>query len=223
MTDERFIRLRASPAEMDQFWADGWRHFGVFFFRYRNVIHGRKRFTVLPLRVDLRRFALGRSHKRILAKNRDVRILIRPACIDDAKEALFSKHRVRFKENAPSSLDDFLSPRPDSIPCLNLELCLYLGDRLVGVTFLDVGETAISAVYAMFDPFETRRSLGIMMMLQSIRLSREREYAYYYPGYAYREPFAYDYKKRFVGLEYLEWGTGWKPYPRERLDTDKKI
>lgn len=201
---------------MDQFWADGWRHFGVLFFRYRAALHDGKTFTVLPLRIDLHRFTLTRSLKRVLAKNQDIRTLIRPVVVDEVKKALFLKHRLRFKENIPSSLDDFLSPYPDSVPCLNLELCLYLGDRLVGVTFLDVGEIATSAVYAMFDPAEMRRSLGILMMLQSIQLSRERECLYYYPGYAYREPFAYDYKKRFAGLEYLDWAAGWKPYSRER-------
>jgi len=215
-SDENFICLDATPAQMDQFWADGWRHFGVLFFRYRAALHDGKPFTVLPLRIDLHRFTLTRSLKRVLAKNQDIRTLTRPAVVDEVKKALFLKHRLRFKENIPSSLDDFLSPYPDSVPCMNLELCLYLGDRLVGVTFVDVGETATSAVYAMFDPGEARRSLGIMMMLQSIQLSRERECRYYYPGYAYREPFAYDYKKRFAGLEYLDWVAGWKPYSREQ-------
>jgi arginyl-tRNA--protein-N-Asp/Glu arginylyltransferase len=215
-SDENFICVDATPAQMDQFWADGWRHFGVLFFRYRAALHDGKPFTVLPLRIDLHRFTLTRSLKRVLAKNQDIRTLIRPAVVDEVKKALFLKHRLRFKENIPSSLDDFLSPYPDSVPCLNLELCLYLGDRLVGITFLDVGEIATSAVYAMFDPAEMRRSLGILMMLQSIQLSRERECRYYYPGYAYREPFAYDYKKRFAGLEYLDWAAGWKPYSRER-------
>ena len=215
-SSENFICLDVAPAQMDQFWADGWRHFGVLFFRYRAALHDGKTFTVLPLRIDLHRFTLTRSLKRVLAKNQDIRTLIRPVVVDEVKKALFLKHRLRFKENIPSSLDDFLSPYPDSVPCLNLELCLYLGDRLVGVTFLDVGEIATSAVYAMFDPAEMRRSLGILMMLQSIQLSRERECLYYYPGYAYREPFAYDYKKRFAGLEYLDWAAGWKPYSRER-------
>jgi arginine-tRNA-protein transferase len=49
--------------------------------------------------------------------------------------------------------------------------------------------------------------------LHSIEFSRAQGYRYYYPGYAYREPSAYDYKKRFIGLEFLDWETGWKPYP----------
>jgi arginine-tRNA-protein transferase len=90
---------------------------------------------------------------------------------------------------------------------------------LIGVTYLDIGQTATSAVYAMFDPAEAKRSLGILMMLRSIVFSRERGYRYYYPGYAYREPSAYDYKKRFMGLEYLDWTAGWKPYVT-RVDSE---
>jgi leucyl-tRNA---protein transferase len=210
--DQNFMCLEASPAEMDRFWAEGWRHFGILFFRYRTAVHGRKRFSVLPLRVDLERFRPRRSQKRVLAKNSDARIWLRPTFVDEEKERLFLKHRERFEENIPLALNQFLSPVPDSVPCPNLELCVYLGEKLAGVTFLDIGKTATSAVYAMFDPEEAKRSLGILMMLYSIHYSRQQGYGYYYPGYAYHEPYAYDYKKRFAGLEYLDWEAGWKTY-----------
>ena len=212
--DQQFLCLEASAEEMDRFWAEGWRHFGIFFFRYRTAVHGKKTFTVLPLRLDVSRFALTRSLKRVVAINRDLTSLIQPASVDKVKQALFSKHRLRFKENVPTSLSNFLSPLPATVPCRNLELCVYLGKKLTAVTFLDLGQTATSAVYAMFDPGEAKRSLGILLMLHSIQFTREQGYRYYYPGYAYREPFAYDYKKRFLGLEYLDWQTGWKPYVR---------
>lgn len=212
--EQHFFRLEASPREMDESWAAGWRHFGILFFRYRTAMHDNKRFTVMPLRLDLARFEPTRSQKRVLAINRDTMTRIRPTAIDRAKRALFLRHRKRFTENAPSSLDNFLSPAPDSIPCRNVELCIYLGETLLGVTFLDLGETASSAVYAIFEPAERKRSLGILMMLQSIQFSRDQGYRYYYPGYAYHEPFVYDYKKRFVGLEYLDWENGWQPCPR---------
>jgi arginyl-tRNA--protein-N-Asp/Glu arginylyltransferase len=163
---------------------------------------------------------LTRSQKRVLAKNRDMRTVIRPAIVDAARERLFAKHSIRYKENIPSSLFDFMSPVPASVPCLNLELCIYLNETLAGVTYLDIGQTATSAVYAMFDLAEAKRSLGILMILQSIQLSREQGHRYYYPGYAYRQPSAYDYKKRFTGLEYLDWTAGWKPYVKE-VDSER--
>jgi len=210
--DEHFFCLRASPGRMDQLWADGWRHFGVIFLRYRTSEHAGRRYTVLPLRIDLEGFELRRSQKRILAKNRDLRVILRPSSIDIEKEAVFEKHRLRFNENVPTSLFNFMSPDPTATPCPNLELCVYQDDQLLGVTFLDIGVMATSGVYAFFDPAAAQRSLGILMMLQSIQFSKERGCRYYYPGYAYREPFTYDYKKRFNGLECLDWERGWKPY-----------
>jgi leucyl-tRNA---protein transferase len=210
--DESFLCLNAAPVEMDQFWSAGWRHFGIIFMRYGSAFHASKLFTVLPLRVDLERFSLTRSQKRVVARNQDTEIVIRPSFVDEEKQALFEKHRLRFDENTPTSLYNFLSEFPDSVPCPNVELCVYLDGELRGVTFLDLGARATSGVYAMFDPAERKRSLGILMMLHSIRFSRQRGCRYYYPGYAYHEPFAYDYKKRLSGLEYLDWTTGWKPY-----------
>ncbi|MSP39297.1 MAG: arginine-tRNA-protein transferase [Deltaproteobacteria bacterium] len=213
--DEHFLCLRASPGKMDQLWSQGWRHFGIIFVRYRTSTHSEKLFNVLPLRIDLARFALSRSQKRVLAKNLDTDVVLRPSFIDEEKSALFEKHRVRFNENVPTSLFNFLSPNPAKAPCANLELCIYQDSQLLGVTFLDIGENATSAVYAIFDPAQAKRSLGILMMLHSIRLSRTQGRRYYYPGYAYREPFTYDYKKKFSGLEYLDWDAGWKIYPAD--------
>ena len=210
--DQQFLCADACGSEMDRFWAEGWRHFGIYFFRYRIAIHGGKVFSVLPLRIDLARFTLKRSQRRVLGINGDTKTRIQPTSIDKAKRALFDKHRTRFKENTPNSLSDFLSPFPATVPCRSFELCVYLGTKLIGVTFLDLGETATSAVYAIYDPAEAKRSPGILMMLRSIEFSRAQGYRYYYPGYAYREPYAYDYKKRFSGLEYLDWENGWKPY-----------
>lgn len=215
MEDEQhFLCLSASPRDMDRYWADGWRHFGILFFRYRIAAHGGRNFNVLPLRLAIARFGMTRSQKRVLAINEDISIQIRPTFLDRAKQELFLRHRERFTENIPTSLDNFLSPVPNAVPCANVELCVYRQEILLGATFLDIGENATSAVYAIFDPAERRRSLGILMMLQSIEFSREQGFAYYYPGYAYHEPFVYDYKKRFIGLEYLDWQTGWHPYRR---------
>lgn len=210
--EEYFACLNVSPAQMDFLWAEGWRHFGIYFFRYRTSFHGGKKFRVIPLRIDLGRFELTRSQRRVLVKNRDLRIQIGAASIGAPKRALFDKHRNRFKENVPTALDDLFSPMPATVPCRTCELCVYSDERLLGVTYLDLGETATSGVYAIFDPAEAKRSVGILMILRSIEYSLQRGCRYYYPGYAYREPFVYDYKKRFTALEYLDWRSGWRPY-----------
>jgi arginine-tRNA-protein transferase len=211
--NEYFLRAQATPEQMDFLWAQGWRHFGEYFFRY-SVGSQWGGQTVIPLRVDLMRFALSRSQKRIIAKNREAQVVIRDTFVDEAKEDLFYRHRHRFKENVPDSIYSFLSGEPAATPCRNREICVYDGDQLVAASFLDIGLVATSAVYAIFDPDESDRSLGIFTMLEAIRYSRELNCRYYYPGYAYREPSVYDYKKNFHGLEYFDWKGAWRPFPR---------
>ncbi|MBI1765561.1 MAG: arginine-tRNA-protein transferase [Acidobacteria bacterium] len=212
MLDQAFRAHSTQPAEMDLLWANGWRHFGAYFFRYSLAEHGGRICSVIPLRVDLERFAPSRSQKRALARNRDLTVIIRDSFIDEEKEALFNRHRVRFTDNVPDSLYTFLSRQPARMPCQNQEICVYDGARLLAASFLDLGETATSAVYAVFEPEEHKRSLGIFTMLRAIEYSRELGCRYYYPGYAYREPSVYDYKKNFAALEYLDWSEGWQQF-----------
>jgi arginine-tRNA-protein transferase len=199
---------------MDSLWALGWRHFGYYFFRYSSTFHWGGARTVLPLRIDLSKFAPSRSQKRAMAKNRDLCIVIRDTFIDTVKEKLFYSHRERFADNIPDSIYNFLSEAPAVEPCLNQEICVYNGERLLAASFLDIGRHSTSAVYAMFEPSESKRSLGIFTMLEAIRYSRELGCRYYYPGYAYSESSVYDYKKNFAGSEYYDWVEGWKPYER---------
>jgi arginine-tRNA-protein transferase len=200
-----------APREMDALWAEGWRHFGVLFFRYRRSRYGAHRCTVLPLRVDLESYSPSRSQKRVLAKNRDAEVSVGETFLDREKQALFERHKRRFSEAVPDSLYDFLSHAPASVPCRNVEICVRLGGRLVAASFLDVGASATSAVYAMFEPEESRRSLGIFTMLVAIRHSLALGCRYYYPGYACREPSIYDYKKNFRGVECFDWRGRWGP------------
>jgi arginine-tRNA-protein transferase len=209
--EEYFVRWRASPREMDRLWAGGWRHFGELFFRYRTATHGGRGCTVMPLRLDLARFAPSRSQRRVLARNADAEVSVTETDVDAETEDLFYRHRARFAFDVPDSLGDFLSFDPARVPCPNVSIVVRLAGRLAAVSFLDVGLDATSAVYAMFDPAESRRSLGIFTMLEAIRHSRALGCRHYYPGYACLESSVYDYKKQFLGLEHYDWRGGWHP------------
>jgi leucyl-tRNA---protein transferase len=211
MINEYFIAAGVSAPEMDLLWAQGWRHFGTYFFRYSMAENEGTLCHVLPLRVKLSNFAPSRSQRRVLKRNLDVGVVVRDAIIDSEKEDLFLRHRQRFKQNVPDSIHDFMSEIPATVPCRNQEICVYDGDRLLAASFLDIGEDSTSAVYAAFEPRESDRSLGIFTMLCAIGHTQALGCRYYYPGYAYREPSVYDYKKRFSGLEALDWNNGWNP------------
>jgi leucyl-tRNA---protein transferase len=190
---------------MDQLWTEGWRHFGTYFFRYSQVEKEQGLFQVQPLRVRLEQSTLNRSQQRTIKGNQDVKLSIKPAYIDTEVEALFEQHKTRFKENVPESLTTFLSEQPASKPCPCVSLCLHLDDQLVGISYLDVGKTSTSSVYQCFEPSLSKRALGILMMLLAVRVSSEWGKTFYYPGYAFREPSFYDYKKTLRGLEVFDW------------------
>jgi arginine-tRNA-protein transferase len=201
----------ARPEQMDVLWSYGWRHFGTYFFRYwTNSSAGQPR-RVMPLRIDLAHFRESDSQRRILRKNADLEVVIRDTRIDVEKESLFERHKTRFSDNVPESLYTFLSDSPATVPCVNQEVAVYQNGVLLAASFLDIGLEATSSVYGVFEPTETKRSLGVFTMLLEIRHSIQRGCRYYYPGYAYHEASHYDYKKRFSALEYFDWEGRWRP------------
>lgn len=207
LLDEGFFSWRVTPAEMDSLWAQGWRHFGPMFYRYARANQGGQILDVRPLRLPLSLYLPTRSQRRILRRNADATVQIRPTVLDDTRRRLFQAHKARFRDNVPDALEDFLGPEPSRGPCLNVEISIHVQGRLVAASYLDVGSRAVSSVYAFFDPAESRRSLGIFTMLQEIAWARSRNCQYYYPGYAYAQPSHYDYKKQFHGLEVYDWRT----------------
>lgn len=210
--NEEFDSLYISPHRIDTLLADGWRHFGTHFFRY-NISFYQGRFCLVnPLRIRLADFSLSKNKRRIIKRNQDLQIIIRPIEITKEKELLFDRHKQRFKRGVPHSIYDFLSFNAASIPCKALEVCVYSKNDLLAVSFFDVGETAISSIYALFAPEETSRSLGILTMLIEIDFAIKNSKDFYYQGYCYDVSSFYDYKKRFRAVEKFDWKGNWENF-----------
>jgi arginine-tRNA-protein transferase len=198
---------------MDELWAQGWRHFGTHFFKYSVMEHQGTLQTVTPLRVDLSRFALTKSQRRVLRKNADVAFEIGTAQLSGETTELFERHKTRFTDNVPENLGVFLSADPSAIPCRCLQVRCLLDGRCVATSFFDEGEESTSSVYAVFDPAHGSRSLGIFTLLQEIFWARDHGMRFAYPGYATLGASHYDYKKQFVGLQGFEWASqSWLPW-----------
>lgn len=213
--NERFNSFYQAPEEMDALWNDGWRNFGVEFFRYSLTFYLGEIQKVIPLRIRLADFTFSESQRRVLRKNANLQVKIRPADITPEKEALFQRHKVRFRQDVPFSIYNFLSAvSTATLPCNTNEVCIYDGDRILAVSFLGIGTHSTSATYAMFEPEESKRSLGILMILKEIEYSIEQGKDYLHLGYAYEGPSFYDYKKRFSALESYDWQGNWFPFEK---------
>ncbi len=213
--NEEFYTPQISPQHLDTLLANGWRHFGEYFFRYNVGFCERELRRVLPLRIRLANFTLSKSQCRILKKNQDLQTIVRPIEITPEKEILFEEHKKRFNHSVPDSIYDFLSDTPAEVPCKALEICVFSPEQLLAASFFDVGAAAVSGIYAMFDTREKSRSLGIYTMLLVIAYALENDKTFYYPGYAYEGNSFYDYKKRFSALETFNWNGSWKNFKSE--------
>ena len=90
--------------------------------------------------------------------------------------------------------------------------------QLLAASFFDVGFRSLSGIYAMFEPTESGRSLGILTMLKEIEFAIENGKEFYYQGYSYQGESFYDYKKRFRGSEAFDWNGRWLPLEAEELE-----
>lgn len=210
--NEEFYSSEVSPQQMDVLLEDGWRHFGIYFFRYNFGFYDAEIRSVLPLRIRLADFHVTKSQRRIFRKNQDLQIVIRPAEITAEKEDLFDRHKLRFKRDIPDSIYYFLSRNPANTPGETLEICVYRDKELLAASFFDGGERAISSIYAIFAPEEASRSLGIFTLLLEIDWAKKHRKDFLYLGYAYEGNSFYDYKKRFSALERFDWNADWEGF-----------
>lgn len=209
IAESREIASLASR-HLDAYWEDGWRHFGTNFFRSSLMVDGMNLKRQVALRIELGEFRVSKSQRRTLRRNADLVHEIGPCRPGEAEHLLFHRHKGRFAHNVPSDLSEFLGVRPAERPCPGLQLSVRREGRLVAASFFNIGERSCSSVYAVFDPEESRRRLGIYTMLLELAHAQEMGLDYYYSGYATIEPSCYDYKKGFSGLSYYDWVNGWR-------------
>ncbi len=92
-----------------------------------------------------------------------------------------------------------------------MEWCYYLGEKLVGVGYVDCLPKCLSAIYFFHDPDERKRSLGTYNVLSIIRKAAEwRLPPPYYLGYFVEGCRSLEYKARFCPHEVLNAKGEWQ-------------
>lgn len=216
--DIPIMQAIAQPLEYEYLLEQGWWHIEGFLWRImydfdQNDWEGRRK--VMHLRYDLLDFIFSKSQRKLFKKNADLQYCIQPLTyIDDEKQALFAKHVSRFSKRAPNSILE-MTPYWLSSPNMSWECLLFKDQKLIACSFFDMTPNATASSYAMFDPAEEHRSLGILTMCIEIQNAMLNGHRYYYPGYTYFVPSNMDYKKQFHNTEYLNWETlAWTPIGR---------
>lgn len=152
------------------------------------------------------------SFERIWRRNRDLSDRLRPAVASREQFELFrayQNHRHGDGEMAQMDFDDYRSMIENTIVDSLVVEFRDDDERLVATCLADRLEDGLSAVYSFFDPAQTRRGLGNLMILWLIETARAGGLPYVYLGYWIRHSRKMAYKARFRPLEGLG-PNGWK-------------
>ncbi len=203
-----------SPADYMRRMKEGWRRFGHMIFRPRC----RRCSQCRSLRVDVAQFAPNRSQRRVRKLNQaEVQLTVGVPTVDleclqlyDRYHAFQSDHKD-WPVHAPKDPDDYRQSFVDN-PFPTEEWRFTLGNRLVGVGYVDVLPEGLSAIYYFYDPDLRDRQLGTWNVLAIIDEARRRGLPHLYLGYYVSGCQSLEYKAMFRPNETLTSGGKWSPF-----------
>jgi leucyl-tRNA---protein transferase len=171
--------------------------------------------SVINVRVTLENYAFSRSLRRIYNRGqRQFRIEIGLARVDEQREALYANHKRRFKGFIFESLEEFLFAGISRYLFDTHEVAIYEGEKLVAVSYFDIGQQAIASLLGLYVAGYPRHSLGVLTMLHEMQYAQQQEARFYYPGYVLRGYPGFDYKLRLGSIQYYNWAGRWRPLDR---------
>jgi arginine-tRNA-protein transferase len=165
----------------------------------------------VPVRIPVAKFESSASFMRIAKANLDLVAHDSPAHATIDQFRLFSRYqrsRHAGGEMSGMTYDDYRAMVEETPVDSHLIEYRRSDGTLIAAMLADRLADSLSAVYSFFDPAESRRSLGIYMVLWLIERARAEGLPYVYLGYWIAESRKMSYKSRFRPIEGLG-PNGW--------------
>lgn len=206
--------LAMQPGDYMERMKAGWRRFGHMVFRPRC----RSCTRCQSLRVPAATFTPNRSQRRAAKLNEsDVRLVIREPSVSIAKLRLYDRYHSHQSDSkgwplhAPKDADDYRQSFIDN-PFPTEEWCYFLGNRLIGVGYVDVLPEGLSAIYFFYEPELRDRSLGTWNVLSLLAEVKRRGLPHLYLGYFVDGCASLEYKSTYRPNEILGPDGRWLPF-----------
>ena len=166
----------------------------------------------VPVRILVTRFVFRRPWRRILRANADLAARERRAVATQEQYALFRRYLARrhtVSGMAEMTWAEFRGMINDSPVDTRVIEWRRTDGILIAASLTDRCGSGFSGVYKFFDPEQTRRSLGSLIILWHIQRAAELGLPYVYLGYWIAGCPTMAYKARFQPLEHLT-PSGWQ-------------
>jgi arginyl-tRNA--protein-N-Asp/Glu arginylyltransferase len=166
------------------------------------------------VRVPLTGFHVSKSQKRVLNRNKDLKVTFElPSCSDEIY-ALYEDYinqRHSDGDMYPPSIEQFESFLCQSTESSNTRfICFRLDQKLLAVAVVDLLPKGVSAIYTFFDPMYEIRSLGRLAVLWQIRWAQSQEMDFVYLGYWIKDCQKMAYKAEYRPLQVFD-DLIWQP------------
>ncbi len=203
-----------TPLGLDQYLAGGWFRSSSLLFRTSLICIEQDVHSVVNIRLDLSQYSLKKRLRKLLSKNDKMfKVEYGFAKIDEKREFLYRQNKGRFKGFVFDSLEMFLYADNYNRTIFDTrEVSVYHGDKLVAVSYFDIGEDSMASIIGLHDESYSKFSLGIYTMLKEIQFSIDADLRYFYPGYVLEGESSFDYKLKLGNYEYYNWKGSWKSF-----------
>ncbi len=160
----------------------------------------------VPVRIFVQDFSPSRSLRRIVSRNRDLRLeCVAPQPSSELFSLFAAYQQARHGDSDMAHMDekDFAAMLREGQADTRLYLLRDIGGALKGCMIADYVGDGLSAVYSFFSPDEPRRSLGTALILSLIQEAQTRQWPFVYLGYWIAGSRKMAYKSRFSPLQSL--------------------
>ena len=200
--------------------AQGFRRSGQYIYRPRcDDCH-----ACTPLRIPIMTYRQRRADRRISRINQDLTCREVAPKITDEHFDLYRRYITdRHPEGGMVSLTQPQLQEFLLSPWWTTRLIEFRkASRIVALSALDQLPDTLSAVYSIYDPASSKRSLGSLAILHAIELARIDSLKWLYLGYWISECRKMSYKSKFRPFEYYRNGE-WHPDCTLTLTSDPHL
>ena len=183
----------------------GWRRFGRMHF----VPECRSCTKCVSMRIDVNNYKFSKSEKRVISKNQDTKLYIRPPSVTMEHLSLYDKYHKFMNDKkdwpySPIDVDDYVRAYVESSENFAKEFLYMRDDKLIGVALVDILPQSISAIYCYYDHDYSEFSIGKFSILAQIKIAKELNIPYIYLGYWIKDHFSMGYKEKYSPFEILK-------------------
>jgi len=206
ISDIRYKYMHSCTSEQYQAMLErGWRRFGKMHF----VPECRSCTKCVSMRIDVENYEFSRSEKRVINKNQDTKLYIRPPSMTLEHLNLYDKYHafMNDKKNWPYSPiepNEYQKSYVEGKEEFAKEFLYMKDNKLIGVALVDILPNSMSAIYCYYDHNYSDLSIGKFSILAQIKIAKEMNIPYIYLGYWIKDHLSMGYKEAYTPFEVLK-------------------